>query len=65
MEVLQPSAESTPINWTSEDEMLRLRNRKRKLEEAEPYNTAKARRRARVLGMEEAKRSKLPKNPKL
>lgn len=43
--------------WKSEKELIKLKDKKHKLEEAEPYNTPGARKRAKTVGMEEAQRS--------
>ncbi|KAK3715237.1 hypothetical protein LTR37_007204 [Vermiconidia calcicola] len=45
--------------WADEDELKQIQEKKRKLEEAEPFNTAAARKKAREVGMEEARRRSL------
>ena len=45
--------------WTDEEELKYMQEHKRKLEEAEPFNTAAARKKAREVGMQEARRRSL------
>lgn len=45
------------INWSSEVEMEELMTKKRKAEEAEPYNKPKSRKRSQAVAKEVAKRS--------
>ena len=48
---------SGDVNWTDEEELERMLEKKRRLEAKEPYNTTEARQRAKEVGKEEARRS--------
>ena len=44
-------------DWTEDAQMQQLKEKKRRLEEAEPYNEASTRRKAKEVAMEAARRS--------
>ena len=62
MEASDPTSETKKrsqdaINWTDEGDMAQVREKKRKLEEAEPYNDAGTMQKAPETGKAKAKKS--------
>lgn len=49
--------EDVDINWPAESEMQQALEKKRKLEDEEPYNDARVRQKAKIIGIKEASRS--------
>lgn len=54
-----PKLEDVEINWPAESEMEHALEKKRKLEDEEPYNDAHVRQKARMIGLQEASRSSM------